>query len=273
MTGKIFSYPHPVLGNGDDILSGSALPEFNYAITDEAIRLNGSNLVTGHADIDAMLSTGAANWQIRVSCARTYMRVNFVTPGPEWTTTLDGADFEGTVKIDAQVIATKALKDYMPANAHEDYGAQGFDLKSGELIATGPSFTFLVDKDYDPLKAPVASLLQVRQGEHQTGPFQLVLDDDRLVVNLSKTDWQEYAGIKDRVPELLHSAIVLPAIASAIASIDKNEGTLWAGRLKDLLGARQISRDNPLEAAQQILSNPLTRTFSRVNAKLDGTGA
>lgn len=249
------------------------MPEFNYAITEEAIRLNGSNLITGHGDIDAMLRAGTASWQIRVSCARTYMRINFITPGPDWATTLDGPDFEGTVKIDAQVIATQTITGYMPGGAHEDYSDQHFDIESGELIAIGPSFNFLVDKDYDPLKAPVASLLQVREGEYETGPFQLVLDDDRLVVNLSKTDWQEYAGIKDRVPELLHSAIVLPAIAAAIGCIDKYEGFLWAGRLKDLLEAKQISRDDPLDAAQQILGNPLTRTFNRINAKLDGTGA
>ena len=263
------SYPHPVLGNGDDVTGGIMEPEIEYTISDEAIQLRANNLLTGHTTIDALVDNKKAQWQIRVKCARTYMRENFVISGPDWTRNFAGPDYEGTVEIETQVLAIDNIEDYSPVGAHADYEDVVFQIKSGELLAIGPGFSFHVDKVYDPLKAPVASLLKVEEGEHDFGPFQLVLDDDLIFVRLSKAEWQEYAGIRDRVPALLHSAIVMPVLATAIADINKHEGTLWAGRLKDLIESRDINTAYPLTAAQELLDSPLKRTFAEVNAKLD----
>jgi hypothetical protein len=49
------SYPHPVLGNGDDINNGEISPEIEFKISDEAIHLKVENLKSGHPDIDQML--------------------------------------------------------------------------------------------------------------------------------------------------------------------------------------------------------------------------
>lgn len=263
------SYPHPVLGNGDDIAGGVMEPVIEYSITDEAIRLHVNNLSTGHSSVDMLIDSEHAQWQIRVKCARTYMRENFVVSGPEWTKTLSGTDYEGIVKIETQVLAVNDIEDYSPTGAHADYGDEVFQIKTGELLAIGPIFSFHIDKVFDPLKAPVASLLKVKEGEHDTGPFQLDLDDDMIFVKLSKADWQEYAGIRDRVPALLHSAIVMPVLATAITELNKYEGTLWAGRLRDLIERKEIDISHPLTAAQELLGSPLKRTFDEVNTKLD----
>ncbi len=151
----------------------------------------------------------------------------------------------------------------------DDYGDEKFHLRTGEVIGIGPTFRFLVDKVYDPLKAPVSSLVRITEGEHKDGPFMLTLDDDLIIVRLSKSDWHEYAGIRDRVPTIVHSAIVLPALAEAIRKINEHMDTLWGGRLKDLLESNKIDEGAPLAAAQEILARPVTRTFNEVNATLD----
>ena len=263
------SYPYPVYGNGDDIVGAVMEPSIAYTITDEAIQLKVSDLTTGHADIDGLVNDGIARWQIRVKCPRTYMRENFLVEGPEWDTNLTGSDYEGTVEIETRVLAVEDIAKYSPANAHEDYNGTDFFLKSGELLAIGPNFTFLVDKDYDPLKAPVASLLNVVEGEHDSGSFQLTLDDDIIIIKLSKKDWSQYAGIRDRVPTLLHSALVMSVLAVAITKVDEHQETLWSARLQDLIEKKAINTDCALTAAQEILDSPLTRTFDEVNAKLD----
>lgn len=272
MAANTISYPYPVLGNGDDIAAEINVPGIEYTITDEAIQLTARNLSTGHETIDELVEKGFASWQIRLNCARTYMRENFITAGPEWTTNLAGPDYEGSVRLEVQVIAVRDIKNYVPAGAHEDYDDAKFHIKSGDLLAICPDYSFHVDKVYDPLKAPVASLLRVIEGEHKHGPFQLVLDDDLIFVKLSKTDWKEYAGIRDRVPALLHSTIVLSVMAAAISELNKYESTLWAGRIRDVLLKKDINTDYPLMAAQELLDSPLTRTFDEVNVKLDKGG-
>ncbi len=269
MAASNISYPHPVLGNGDDIAIGAISPSVAYGISDEAIHLSIGQLTSGHSEIDQMVKDGDALWHVRVQCSRTYMRENFATNEGSIEVRLKGENYEGMVDVEVSVVAGKDIANYWPEGIHDDYGDQKFQLSTGEVIRLGPTFRFLVDKVYDPLKAPVSSLIRITEGEHKDGPFTLTLDDDLIVVRLSKADWHEYAGIRDRVPTIVHSAIVLPALAEAIRKINEHIDTLWGGRLKDMLEANNIDEGAPLAAAQEILASPVTRTLNEVNATLD----
>lgn len=269
MAASNISYPHPVLGNGDDISVGEISPEVAYEISDEAIHLSIDKLISGHSDIDQMVRNGDALWHLRIQCSRTYMRESFGVNGDSFEVRLKGEDYEGMVDVELSVVTQKNIADYRPEGIHDDYENEKFQLRAGEVIGLGPNFRFLVDKVYDPLKAPVSSLVRITEGEHKDGPFTLTLDDDLIIVRLSKSDWHEYAGIRDRVPTVVHSAIVLPALAEAIRKIHEHTDTLWGGRLKDALEAKNIDEGDPLAAAQEILASPVTRTINEVNATLD----
>lgn len=267
------SFPHPVLGNGDDISIGEISPQVSYEISDEAITLTLYGLTSGHHRVDQMVQDGDATWHVRIQCSRTYMRESFATNKQTLELRLRGEDYEGFVDVEVSVVAQKEIVDYRPEGIHEDYEDEKFLLRSGDVIGVGPTFRFLVDKVYDPLKAPVSSLVRITEGEHPDGPFTVTYDDDLIVVSLSKSDWHEYAGVRDRVPTVVHSAIVLPALAEAIRTINQHTDTLWGGRLKDLLQANNIDQSAPLAAAQEVLASPITRTFNEVNATLDQGGA
>lgn len=264
------SFPHPVLGNGDDISQGVISPEIRYKITDEAIRIEVTSMHTGHPDFDRMIDEDEAVWHLRVQCPRTYMRKDFFASTSSYEIQLNGVDFEGVVTIEISLVTKIPLSDYRPYGLHEDYGAETFSLQSGEVIGIGSRYQFLVDKIYDPLKAPVSSIIRVEEGEHGEGPFKVLLDSDLIMILLSKADYKEYAGITDRVPTVIHSALVLPVLAEAIRKLDEFEDTtMWGGRLKDLLDARAIDTEYPLQAAQEVLSSPIARTFREVNTRLD----
>lgn len=263
------SFPHPVLGNGDDIGIGSISPEVSFQISDEAIRVDVINLRTNHPDFDRIIDEEKAVWHLRTQCPRTYMRESFFASSPDYTFHLNGLDFEGMVNLEISLVTKTALNEYHPGGLHEDYGDERFSLISGEVIGIGPRYQFHVDKVYDPLKAPVSSIIRVEEGEHKEGPFNVSLDTDLILIHLSKSDYKEYAGITDRVPAVIHSALVLPVLADAIRQIDDYTDTLWGARLKDLLDARDIDTEAPLQAAQEILSSPIARTFGEVNMKLD----
>ena len=263
------SYPHPVLGNGDDINDGEISPNIEYEISDEAISLKIENLTSGHLGIDQMLEDGTACWHVRTRCSRTYMRQSFLLTSKDQALILRGDDYEGIVEIDISVVVQRNIQGYQPAGMHADYGDAKFNLRLGELIAIGPTYQIHVDKVYDPLKAPVSSLVRITVGSHPEGPFVVTLDDDLITIRLSKLDWEEYAGIRDRAPSIVHSSIILPVLAEAIRTIEQNIDTLWAGRLKELLASKGIDRKSPLIAAQEILASPISRTFNEVNVSLD----
>lgn len=263
------SYPHPVLGNGDDVVIGDISPVVNYEISDEAIYLEVVNLTCGNEDIDKLLAEGSAEWHLRIQCSRTYMRENFSTAESSLDIRLKGEDYEGFVDIEVSVVAKSLIESYSPAGLHNDYLNESFDIGPGKVLGIGQNFRFHVDKVYDPLRAPVSSLLRITEGTHKDGPFTLALDDDLIIISLSKSDWREYAGVRDRLSSVVHSAIVLPALVEAILNVDLYQETLWSGRLKDILEARNINANEQLLAAQEILGNPIARTFSEVNATLD----
>jgi hypothetical protein len=272
MSESMISYPHPVFGNGDDVSGKINQPQFSYSITDEIIELNVEDLSTGNEDIDSLINSGEAAWQIRVHCARTYMRESFIANGDSWAQKLSGPDYEGTVTIESNVIALRPIEQYLPVNSHDDYSGEKFDLSTGELLAVTSPSRFSVDKDYDPLKAPVSSFIKVIEGDHKEGEYKVVFDDDLIFVKLSKSDWLEYPGIRDRVPALLHSALVLPVLTEAIRCMGEYASTRWSGRLQDIVEARDIDVENPLEGAQKLLSDPLSRSFKSINLELDKRG-
>ncbi|WP_415895286.1 hypothetical protein ACMXYQ_16005 [Neptuniibacter sp. PT34_22] len=266
------SYPHPVLGNGDDIVSVEELhlPIVVCNIFDEAINLSIKGLETRHKQIDALVKSGDAAWLIRVSCPRTYYRESFSCADVDWQHKFEGPDFVGKVKIEISVVAKKRIEGYSPDDMHSDYEGARFDINAGELIAIVPSYSFIADKDFDALKAPVSSLVKIEEGVDDVGPFKCSYEDDLIIVALSKTDWSEYAAIRDRVPTTLHTSIVLPVLVGALVYLDKNgTGSTWSDRLEEIVSRLELSLDDPLKTAQEILSNPLQRAFAEVNKELD----
>lgn len=241
----------------------------SYEITDETILVTVCGLTTGHPELDELVRTGNASWQLRIQCSRTYMRETLLTNEESLQFRLRGPDYEGLVDIGISLVSKIEIANYQPAHIHTDYLGEHFHVYAGEVLGIGPSFRFHVDKTYDPLKAPVSSLIRIMEGDQKDGAFSLTLDDDLIIVRLSKSDWTEYAGIRDRVPSIVHSAIVLPALTEAIRSLNEHTDTLWGGRLKEILENNGVDQNAPLAAAQQILSHPIARTFNEVNTTLD----
>ena len=269
MASKSFSYPYPVLGNRDDILSNDIDFDLETEAVDNRLVLKIPKLNIDHPELKQFLEIGSAAWFIRIRCSRTYFRIIDLVSKPSWTKTLKSSDLEGEVVIDVSIIATKDIPRYCPTSMNEDYGHQHFDIESCSVLALGPSFKIQIDKQFDPLKAPMASFIKIKCGEFKTGPFNLILEDDLIEVELSKQDWSGYSGIKDRAYNVLHSSLILPVLSEAISKIDEYSELLWASRLKTLIDEQQLEIEYPLKAAQKLLGNPLSRTFVSLNSFLD----
>jgi len=273
MLESVLSYPHPVLGNGDDVAASvdEIQPGVECIIYDESIALTINGLEAHHEQIDELIKSGDATWLIRINCPRTYYRESFTTREQAFSQTFDGPDLEGKVYIEISLVAVKRIEGYAPAGMHSDYDGANFDINSGELIAIVPTYSFLAEKDFDALKAPVASLIRIEEGEEDIGPFKCTYETQLIIVTLPKAGWDEYAAIRDRVPSVLHTSIVLPVLVEALTLLrdDSAPGVTWADRLDEIVTQMDLDIEKPLLAAQAILSNPLGRAFVEVNKELD----
>lgn len=268
------SYPTPVLGNRDDILEGSIDPKVIYKVFKEIIRLEISNLTSGNERLDSMLSSGNAEWHIKIHCAKTHMRQSFTTSENSFKIALVAADYDGLVEVEVTLLACVFQKDHDPVGAHSDYDGERFDLERGQVLGISPKQRFPITKDFDPLRSPVSSIMRVRKGDFKKGPFKVILDEeDYIIIDLASEDYeQQYHGISKRLDSYLHATIVLTALYRAILKIETYANSYtWAERLMAIMMHKGLYNNNcdPLQVAQELLNMPLTRSMRDLNYKLD----
>lgn len=254
------SYPHPVLGNDDDVSVGTTETiDLACTIRDESVTLEIEGLRTKNPIIDKLVEDRLAEWVVRIQCARTYFRSMTTTQDSAATITIDGRELDGAVAVDISLCAVAAIPGYQPDGVHGDYGDQKFDLMVGDLVVLGGRFTFTVDKEFDPLRASVRSLMTVSEGDHDVGAFRVDLDDDLILVSLSKHDWAAWNETKDHAPEILHACLVVPVLLHCIPKVGEYAGRRWADRMDVLLeraAAGNAALNNDLSKAQALLAGP-----------------
>lgn len=268
------SYPFPVLGNGDDI-SGEFRASLEVTVGRQDVTLIVGDLVITNASVASLVETGQAACLIRLDCPRTYFRRAARISPPESTVRFPSSELEGRVQADFLVCAGRPIQDYSPVGLHSDYAGNGFSIKDGDVLAVGERSYFTVDLDFDPLTAPVSSIMRLCRGDFGTGPYRVQLEADKIEIHLSREDWDLYALVKNRSSRILAPTLAVPVLAHAIAAMrtryEEYEGLKWVQRVTMILDAKHLSGDrSELEASQIILENPLHRGFEDLLSTMGG---
>lgn len=259
-----FSYPHPVLGSGDDV-AGEIAP-LNLRVDSHADRLvlNAGPLSSTNVTIATLIDQGLATFAIRVHCASTYFRRTWTSSRADVQIVIPASRLAETVKVRLRVIGRSPLESYRPQGLHSDYGDSTFSLESGDVLAEGEEVSFTAAKDFDPLAGAVSSFMRIECGDNDTGPFETRFYQSRILIRLARLDWANYQLIRSTAPQILHCAIVLPVLTEAIQIVrdqrDEFRDLAWFQKVELMLDAAGISTDEPLlGAAQRLLQNPFSR--------------
>lgn len=264
------SYPHPVLGNGDD-LGGFFKVEFLYELGREEITINPKFLLK-NSGLEELIKKGKASFVTEVECRSTFYRKSFSTRKPNERFLMPAKSLRERVAASFFVCADQDIKGYKPSEPHADYDESVFDVDAGDILAVGGYASFIAEKSFDPLRPPVSSFMSIMEGSHHEGPMQLDYEAEKINIILSKADWKAYLEIRGQksVQGLLHGSIVFPALVDAIYKVQNSneeyEGNNWFGRLDAILQAKGLQDKDPIEAAQKILDNPATRALGGVQA-------
>ncbi len=262
------SYPHPVLGNGDD-LGGSFRVELPYELSREMITLHPSFELKNSA-IEDLLKKGRASFIAEVECRSTFYRKSFSVGITDESISIPSKLLRERVTVGFYVCANQGIKSYKPSESHIDYEGAVFDLDAGDVLAVGGYSSFIAEKAFDPLKPPVSSFMSIMEGTQHEGPVEIEYEADKITIILSKSDWKTYMEVRGQKPVqgILHSAIVLPALVDAIHKVQASpadyEHTNWFGRLDAILEAKKLQDKDAYEAAQRILDNPSSRSFQGI---------
>lgn len=277
MTAAQGSYPHPVLGNGDDVSSSVELLNVVVAPTLDDVEVM-YELRSTDPDLWRLIEGGVARHSLRWTCSAT-ITTGEVKPelhgrapgGQTLRTSIVQQLIRDLVTAEVRVIAAVPIKGHRWVNQHGDYGDATFDIEAGDVIAVAGAFTFSPEKFFDPLRPPIGSCFEFI--EKRSARRGLVTDfskDDVVSVHIP-TD--AYRALNQLVaqPALQIGVVVLPALMSAIQFIKEAaayengedlEGRQWYGAIMGAVERNGSLEDSTFELAQRILSNPIDRALA-----------
>ena len=264
MKAKNVSYPYPVLGNEDDV-RGEFNVSFKHVLSRDKIKFKVAFKLKNET-LERLIKEEKAAFTVEMECGSTFFRSNFRSFEKHAEFSIKSALVRGHVNVGFFIRAIAPITKYKIENCHPDYEGFAFDINPGDILAIGGFTSFVAEKDFDPMKPSVSSFMVIKQGNFDSGPMEVdYSDDEKIKIKLSKADWGVYALIKGRktVAGMLHSSIVLPVLADAIALVQSGnaelQGTHWFNRIDVILRQQQLSEEEALIAAQKILKNPLER--------------
>lgn len=269
------SYPHPVLGNGDD-LGGFFKIEFRYELGKEAVTLH-PTFSLKNASIEELLKKEKASFVAEIECRNTFFRQSFSSRSQAERFSIPARALRERVTVGFYICADQDIHDYHPSEPHPDYEGATFDAEAGDVLAVGGYCSFIAEKNFDPLRPPVSSFMSIIEGSQHEGPMLIDYDTDKITVVLSKSDWKNYMEIRNQklVEGILHSSVVFPVLVDAIHQVQSGNSEYdeknWYARIEAILDEKGLRDKEPFDATQKILDNPSSRSFKGIEALLDTT--
>lgn len=269
------SYPHPVLGNEDD-LGGFFKVEFKYELGKDEIVLNPAFSIQNKS-IEDLIKSGKASFMAEAECRSTFYRRCFPARKPTGRFSIPSKMLRERVAVGFYVCADQDIRDYRPSDPHPDYKGAAFDIEAGDILAIGGYSSFIAEKNFDPLRPPISSFMSIMEGNQYQGPMQIDYESDKITIFLSKEDWKNYMEVRGQklAEGILHASIVLPVLVDAVYQVANRSGDYedknWYGRIEAILDSKGLREKDPFESAQKILENPISRSFSGINSLFEVT--
>lgn len=269
------SFPHPVVGNADDVVDAA----FQAALSVYNDRVNyyiNVKVQCSSSTITKLVKKGDAVYVLHVECGNTLYRLATEFTEDEREFMIPGEYLNSHVEVNVVAQAKTDIAEYKVDNAHSDYGDQTFAVSAGDILAVAEGSTFDADINFDMLRS-MSSIMQIREREdHDDVPMEVVLIDEKITIKLSHVDFENYKII--RVHQVLSASLiatlVLPALVEALTVLKGEhsdvEDTRWCRCLKRRIEYAGLSLEtHPLRLAQDILELPIKRAFMSARILLE----
>jgi hypothetical protein len=269
------SYPHPVVGNGDDVIGSAFQPTIEMTTDKENIYLN-VKIICSSETINKAVSDKKANFLIHIECSNTVYRNTFRFLEHEFRVVIPRDDLNLDVEVNTFVTAQVDIPDYRVENAHEDYGDATFAIKAGDILAIGEGYIFPVESDYDSMSR-IGSIFKLNESQSAGDqPMQLSFNGDKILILLSKPDMAVYKSLKAQphLSTMLATIIVMPVLVEALHHLaecsTEDDPRRWVRAVSRKLKSLNIADEvEPIIKAQILLELPFKRSLVAVNIQND----
>jgi hypothetical protein len=263
------SYPHPVVGNRDDV-PGAA---FQAAVEMSSDKQNVYIDVTANCSsstINQLISEGAARHVLHVECSNTLFRRAYEFPEISKRISIPAENLNDSVEVNIFVRAMRDESGYSVDAAHSDYDGATFQIRQGDILAVGEGYVFHIESSFDSLSR-IGSIMQIEEAtEDGDFPMRVDFNGEKIRIILSKADFKDYKLLKaqEGVAAPLTTTIVLPVLVEALhfwkaGEAGPEEDSLrWMRALRGRISALELDAESDnLILAQKLLELPLRRAL------------
>lgn len=262
------SYPHPVVGNLDDVPGAAFQATVEMSADKDNIYLDVS-IQNSSATIRHLVDTSRAAYALHVECTNTLFRGAFEFREASKRILIRGDQLNDAVEVNVFAVATRDASGYVVDEAHPDYEGAVFDVNKGDILAVGEGSVFSVESSFDVL-GRIGSIMQI-DGATEDGdlPMRIDFGGEKIRLILSKEDFKEYKFMRhnEALASVLTTAIVVPALLETLHYIGSEDAealeTLrWYRVLARRLEALDLKDESEnLTKVQRLLELPVKRAL------------
>ena len=263
------SYPHPVLGNRDDV-PGAAFQATLEMSTDKQSVYVATDVACSCGVLNSMLAASDAELVLHVECSNTLFRRAYAFRETARRISIPADSLNDAVEVNVFMRAVNRIPAYRIPEAHSDYGDATFDVRRGDILAVAEGQVFDIESNFDSL-ARIGSIMQINESPKDGDlPMEPSFEGDKIVIFLSKSDFRDYKLLKlnEGVSGPLTTTIVLPVLVEALHILkEENDGSedtrRWVRALSRRIESLGLSREMQLlSVAQKLLELPVKRALS-----------
>ena len=278
MPNRYQSFPHPVLGNGDDFPYGDFSISCAKKVTDQSILQVRFESSISEEEIATFFSEKKVALEAKLICSHTFFSHTSVLESLFETSyvNLPADAIRGEVEAICFLKAVEPIDNYSSRGSHPDFGDMTFNLEKGDILALSNTVRFLHEPvfipDYPRFRR---SFFDVRPHEDGKRHIAASYEDDNLVAFIPRRAYEDYySNINiERYSSTLYSIIVIPVLIEALRlrrnSRDDYFDHLWFEKLEAIIEKDNLQdEEDDFVLAQKIMGHPLTEGLEVLNQDL-----
>mgnify|MGYP001194186654 CR=1 FL=1 len=263
-----YSFPHPVLGNEDDI-SG----EFNISL--EVNRGDNRKIIFENIVVDItnpyikqQIDSGLANWFMKIYCSSTLSTWMFEAKDKF---EINEDDLINKADIQVFIITKSDIPNYSDSTFNHQYGSEVFSLNKSEVIGISGKVSVFVPKVNE--KLGLGNIFKFNYHEKEK-PIEFEHHHDKIFINYPMTKKGEHPPnmLFSTFPWTAFNIFIVPALSEALRRIedDLEEASRWEwfSVVDQLLPEDERTGDNFADS-QRILQKelPILLAYNELTTK------
>ncbi len=263
------SYPHPVVGNRDDVPGAAFQAAVEMSTDRENVYIDVATKCSS-STINQLISEGAATNILHIECSNTLFRRAFEFAEHDKRLSIPVENLNDAVEVNVFVRAMRDASGYSVDAAHPDYDGAKFQIREGDILAVGEGYIFHIESSFDSFSR-IGSIMQIEEAtEDGELPMRVDFNGDKIRIILSKADFRDYRLLKvqEGISAALTSAIVLPVLVEALhfwkagEAGGEEDSLRWMRVLRSRIEKLELeSESDNLILAQKLLELPLRRAL------------